>query len=210
VGIDHSHPLRPARHNMPLALEHPKPINEYLASEIAGGRVLGPFPRGSIPGRQINCLGVVPKGHTPGWWRLVTDLSFPEGGSVNDGIDPTLCSLHYTSVDRVAQVGWLHFLLLPRQALPLAYPPVQTFFPLSTFCLQESLGKAGNFPKCATQSTDCANSYTLCGTYVTVHEQIRHNAHRTMSRYGSICQHMYFSACFILLHQWMFQGLYLL
>jgi len=138
--------------NMPLALEHPEPIDKYLAREIAGGRVLDPFPRGSIPGLQINCLGVVLKNHTPGRWRLITDLSFPEGCSVNDGIDPILCSLHYTSVDQVAQVGWLYFLLLPRQALPLAYPPLQTFFPLSIFCLQESLGKAGNFPK------NCANS----------------------------------------------------
>jgi len=48
-------------------------------------------------------MGVVPKGHTPGRWRLITDLSFPEGASVNDGIDPYLCSLQYTSVDRVAR-----------------------------------------------------------------------------------------------------------
>ncbi len=27
------------------------------------------------------------------------DLSFPAGNSVNDGIDPGLCSLQYTSVD---------------------------------------------------------------------------------------------------------------
>ena len=47
-------------------------------------------------------MGIIPKGHTPGKWRLITDLSFPKGGSVNDGIDSQLCSIHYTSVDRVA------------------------------------------------------------------------------------------------------------
>ena len=38
------------------------------------------------------------------------DLSAPEGASVNDGIDPEMCSLHYITVDDVAgvteSVGW--------------------------------------------------------------------------------------------------------
>ena len=37
-------------------------------------------------------------------WRLITDQSFPPGQSVNDGIDPALCSLAYTTVDQVAEV----------------------------------------------------------------------------------------------------------
>ena len=47
-------------------------------------------------------MEVVPKGHVPGRWRLITDLSYPEGASVNDGIRPNLCSLRYTSVEIVA------------------------------------------------------------------------------------------------------------
>ena len=39
-----------------------------------------------------------------GKWRLITDLSYPPGLSVNDGIDSNLCSLKYISVDRVAEV----------------------------------------------------------------------------------------------------------
>uniref|UniRef100_A0A1X7UWK3 Reverse transcriptase domain-containing protein n=1 Tax=Amphimedon queenslandica TaxID=400682 RepID=A0A1X7UWK3_AMPQE len=35
---------------------------------------------------------------------MITDLSFPEGSSVNYGVDPALCSLEYTSVNRVAEV----------------------------------------------------------------------------------------------------------
>ena len=31
------------------------------------------------------------------------DLSHPEGGSINDGIEPELCSLHYTSVDKAVR-----------------------------------------------------------------------------------------------------------
>ena len=40
--------------------------------------------------------------HTPGKWRLITDLSFPEHRSVNDSIDSKLCLLKYTSVEKVA------------------------------------------------------------------------------------------------------------
>ena len=37
-----------------------------------------------------------PKPHQPGKWQLITDLSSPNGTSINDGID---CSLSYASVD---------------------------------------------------------------------------------------------------------------
>ena len=33
---------------------------------------------------------------------MIVDLSHSKGGSVNDGIDPLLCSLSYTSVDEAA------------------------------------------------------------------------------------------------------------
>jgi hypothetical protein len=44
----------------------------------------------------------MPKGRTPGRWRIITDLSHPDRASVNDGVRSDLCSLHYTSVLRVA------------------------------------------------------------------------------------------------------------
>jgi len=47
---------------------------------------------------------VIPKGHNIGKWRLITDLSFPEGSSVNDGIDSELCSLSYVTMDEVASI----------------------------------------------------------------------------------------------------------
>ena len=49
-----------------------------------------------------NRIGVIPKGNS-GKWRLITDLSHPAGYSVNDAIDPDLCSMTYTKVERVAQ-----------------------------------------------------------------------------------------------------------
>ena len=51
----------------------------------------------------MNRLGLVPKGHQPGKWRLIVDLSFPRGYSINDGIEPSVCSFHYTSVDEACK-----------------------------------------------------------------------------------------------------------
>ena len=49
----------------------------------------------------MNRFGLVPKSHQLGKWRLIVDLSHPGGGgaSVNDGVEPELCSMNYTSVD---------------------------------------------------------------------------------------------------------------
>ena len=102
IGYDYSTPLRASARNMQSARLHPGVITEYLSAELAEGRVLGPFHPGSVPGLHLNRMGVVPKGHTPGRWRLITDLSHPEGGSVNDGIPAEWCSLKYTSVEAVA------------------------------------------------------------------------------------------------------------
>ena len=66
VGFDYSFPLRPTRRNMPSAAAHPDVINKYVGDEIASGRIFGPFHKRGIPNLQINCMGVVPKGHSPG------------------------------------------------------------------------------------------------------------------------------------------------
>ena len=87
-------PLEPARRNIPSAGEHPEVITKHIEKECAEGRILGPFHVDDIEPRvQISRFGVISKGHTPGKWRLILDLSFPEGLSVNDGIPSDLCSI---------------------------------------------------------------------------------------------------------------------
>ena len=105
IGFSHRQQLVPAIRNAPSATEHPEVVEQYLTEEISAGRIIGPFSEDDIPGIQISRMGVIPKGHTPGRWRLITDLSFPPGSSVNDGIDSELCSLQYTSVEKVARVA---------------------------------------------------------------------------------------------------------
>lgn len=88
--------------NMRSAYEHPEVVWEYLSQEIRQGRILGPFPSPPIQHLHISSFGVIPKRHQQGKWRLIMDLSSPEGSSVNDGIDPSLCSLSYISIDVIA------------------------------------------------------------------------------------------------------------
>ena len=102
IGFDRSSQLRSATTNMQSAFEHPGVISQYLQKELSLGRLLGPFEDTSdLPPLQINQFGVIPKGHNTGKWCL---LSFPNGQSMNDGIDSALCSLHYTTVEDVAKI----------------------------------------------------------------------------------------------------------
>ena len=60
--------------------------------EVAAGRVLGPLPEECVPasGWHVSHFGVIPKPHKPNKWRLIVDLLYPAGASVNDSISPAL------------------------------------------------------------------------------------------------------------------------
>ena len=105
IGFQRGSVLQSARANMRSAQEHPGVIERYLHEELSRNRLLGPFlPSDGLPPLHINRFGVIPKGHITGKWRLITDLSFPPRASVNEGIDPELCSLSYVSVDEIANI----------------------------------------------------------------------------------------------------------
>lgn len=102
IGFNYSSSCVSTPRNMASAMKNPEVIREYLANECSEGRVLGPLDPGSLPQVNTSRFGVIPKGSSGGW-RLILDLSFPEGSSVNDGIDPSMCSLSYVSVDDAAR-----------------------------------------------------------------------------------------------------------
>ena len=104
VGFDRRQPLKPVRKNMQSALTNPAPVSEYLQTELEAGLVLGPFREHQASEVHTSSFGVIPKRHQPGKWRLIVDLSRPEGKSVNDGISKELSSLRYTSVDDAAHI----------------------------------------------------------------------------------------------------------
>lgn len=105
VGYEYrAHRCRPARRNMGSVVGHQAFIESYLQKEVSLGRVRGPVRQGlQLPAVQVSPLGVIPKS-TPGEWRLIVDMSSPEGMSVNDGISSRRASLAYVSIDNLAEV----------------------------------------------------------------------------------------------------------
>ncbi len=90
--------VRPAMYmNMPSTQEHPEVVDSYLAEECGEGRVIGPLRPEWVPGVHCSRFGVIPKA-TSGKWRLITDLSFPHGEAVNDGIGEAVSLLTYVGV----------------------------------------------------------------------------------------------------------------
>ena len=82
---------------MQYALVHPSVIDAYLETNVSHERVAGPSP--PFPDLHISRFGVIPKSNQPGKWRLILDLSSPEGHSVNDGIPKPPFSVQYVTVD---------------------------------------------------------------------------------------------------------------
>ena len=106
IGFDYTKECKSAKRNMLSAMQNPSVVGEYLAKEVALGRIVGPLEPGTLNIRsvQVNRFGVIPKPHQPGRWRLIVDLSYPRDNSVNDGIEPELCSLSYASIDDAVEM----------------------------------------------------------------------------------------------------------
>ena len=74
---------------------------DYLAKEVMLGRVVAVSAEAKV---HISRFNVIPKRSQPGKWRLIVDLSDPDGKSINDGISGEGCSLSYVSVDDAARM----------------------------------------------------------------------------------------------------------
>ena len=86
-----------ANRNHPSAYEQTHVISNHLEAEILANRlIIAP----NSPHIHINPLALIPKSGQPGKFRLITNLSSPLNRSVNDGIDPNLCSLKYAGIDQ--------------------------------------------------------------------------------------------------------------
>jgi len=89
---------------MPSALANPAPVSSYIQTEIEAGRLIGPVNKSDYPNIHISRFGVIPKRSQPGKWRLILDLSFPPGSSVNDAISSEVSSMKYATVDDAAKL----------------------------------------------------------------------------------------------------------
>ena len=84
-----------SKQNLQSALLHPQVVDDYIKTELLMHRVAGPYSTDECPLININRFGVIPKHHQANKWRLIVDLSHPEGFSINDSIPSHLCSLSY-------------------------------------------------------------------------------------------------------------------
>ena len=105
IGYNRASKMQSLRRIMRSAAEHATIVSDYLRQELEQGFVLGPFNTQGFSSVviQTSRIGVILKKHTQGKWRLIVDLSSLDGASVNDGIDPALCSLSYARVEWVAE-----------------------------------------------------------------------------------------------------------
>ena len=102
IGFNRAISHRSASSNMRSAIENAAVVQEYLQKERLLRRIVGPVPPGAVPaGTHLSPFGVIPKPNQPGKWRLIVDLSSPDGHSINDGIEPELSSLQYLRLDDV-------------------------------------------------------------------------------------------------------------
>ena len=95
--------LKSRKANMLSVLDHPQVVTEYIKEEVQANRM---HRVENALAKNVHCspFGVIPKKNKPNKWRLILDLSSPDGQSVNDGIDKDLASLTYISVDDVVAV----------------------------------------------------------------------------------------------------------
>ena len=69
-----------------------------LHKELALGRIAGPFTSIPLYNLVVSPLGLIPQTQ-PGKFRIIDDLSFPKGDSVNSGIPQEFCSVTYEDYD---------------------------------------------------------------------------------------------------------------
>ena len=107
IGLDNPPPCASSARNAPSAKENSAVIDAYLSEQIAKGYIAGPFSPGACSAVVTSSMAVIPK-KTPGKWRVIVDLSRPEGRSVNDHLRRESTHIAYSSVDDAAHL--MHFL----------------------------------------------------------------------------------------------------
>ena len=88
IGIDREAALLSYHKNHPSADTHPRDVGHYIATELGHGALLGPFAGPPAIGCHYSPLMTRLKRGSL-FRRVIIDLSWPKGFSVNDGISRT-------------------------------------------------------------------------------------------------------------------------
>ena len=91
----------PLPRNHKSARRNAQLVSAKIDKELAAGRLAGPFQLPPFSRFVVSPLGLVPK--KDGGQRLIHDLSFPRGNSVNSTIDHADATVCYASLDEAIQ-----------------------------------------------------------------------------------------------------------
>ena len=75
IGFNRSHGhLHSLSANHPSSLANGTVVDEYIASEVALGRLVGPITGKAAVGVHLSPIGLVPKAHQVNRWHMIVDL----------------------------------------------------------------------------------------------------------------------------------------
>ena len=92
-----SHPI-----NHRSARDHPEEVTAAIAKELRNGHIAGPFA--SPPWPNLHCSPLGARIKDDGSYRLIMDLSYPHGDSVNDLISKEDFPVEFTGFDTAADM----------------------------------------------------------------------------------------------------------
>ena len=90
-------------HNLKSAFQHPAAIWSNNISELKEKRIAGPFYDPPLANFRTSPVGIVPKKYS-NKFRTITDLSSPEGLSVNEFIPQSESSVQFNHFDKAVQI----------------------------------------------------------------------------------------------------------
>lgn len=97
LGISGDPPIAEPRNHI-SALNNSSKVSEKLSKELALGRISGPFTQPPFSNLSVSPLGLVPK-KDPGKFRLIHNLSYPKGQSINDLIPKEISAVQYETIE---------------------------------------------------------------------------------------------------------------
>ena len=103
IGLDSPPPCTSLARNAPSSQENCAVVDAYLKEQIAKGYIAGPFSPRDCSAVLTSSMAVIPK-KTPGKWRVIVNLSRPDGRSVNDHLRRESTHVAYSSVDDTAHL----------------------------------------------------------------------------------------------------------
>ena len=82
IGVQEGAHLKPVQRNLKSAYDRPEIISAYIQREVDLKRMAPLLSLPATASLQVSPFGAIPKKNKPDKWRLIVDLSSPEGYSV--------------------------------------------------------------------------------------------------------------------------------